>query len=58
MQLEINKEAVAGIYKPLSLSKLVVHYQSTELADSNPNKTAATKDVYRHHLNSRIVPKW
>jgi integrase len=58
MQLEINKETPAGIYKPLSVGQLIVHYRVTELADSNTNKTAATKAVYGHHLDSRIVPKW
>jgi integrase len=58
MQLEINKETPAGIYKPLSIGQLVIHYRETELADTNPRKTAGTKYVYGQHLDTYILPKW
>jgi integrase len=58
MQLEINKETPAGIYKPLSIGQLVIHYRETELAATNSRKTALTKAIYGHHFDSRIVPKW
>jgi integrase len=58
MQLEINKETPAGIYKALSIGQLVIHYRETELADTNPHKTAGTKYVYGQHLDTYILPKW
>jgi integrase len=58
MQLEINKETPAGIYKPLSIGQLVLHYRETELAESNPNKTARTKAVYGQQLETHILPRW
>jgi integrase len=58
MQLEINKETPAGIYKPLSIGQLVIHYRETELAESNPHKTAGTKSVYGNHFDNHILPKW
>lgn len=58
MQLEINKEAPAGIYKPLSIGQLVIHYRETELSDTNPHKTAGTKSVYGTHFDTHILPKW
>jgi integrase len=58
MQLEINKETPVGIYKPLSIGQLVIHYRETELADTNPHKTAGTKYVYAQHLDTYILPKW
>jgi integrase len=57
LKLEINKEAT-GIFKPLSLGELVSHYRQTELADSNPNKTARTKAVYDQQLETHILPRW
>lgn len=58
MRLEINKETPAGIFKPFSIGQLVVHYRETELAESNANKTARTKDVYGQHFDSHILPRW
>ena len=58
MQLEINKETPAGIYKPLSIGQLVLHYRETELAESNSNKTIRTKAVYGQQLETHILPRW
>jgi integrase len=57
LRLEINKEAPAGVYKPLSIGQLVAHYREVELADAAP-KTALTKTVYGQHFDTHILPKW
>jgi integrase len=55
LRLDINAETVST--SALTIDEIIAHYTAIELADSN-SKTARTKEVYRHQLNSVISPKW
>lgn len=55
LQLEINSDAVSTA--KVTVDQLIAHYKDVELAESNI-KTARTKEVYRHHLDKIISPRW
>jgi integrase len=55
LRLDINAEVVST--SALTVDEIIAHYTAIELADSN-SKTARTKEVYRHQLDSIISPKW
>jgi integrase len=46
MQMEINRETPVGIYKPLSIGQLVIHYRETELGDANPAQNGRHKNMF------------
>jgi integrase len=55
LRLDINAEAVST--SSLTVDEVIAHYEGIELADTN-SKTARTKEVYRHQLDTVISPKW
>src|SRR6266568_4389188 len=57
LRLDINIEAVAVSFAPLTVDQLIDHYRETELCESN-SKTVRTKGVYEHQLANVIGPKW
>jgi integrase len=56
VRLEVNVEA-ASSSAPITVDEVIAHYKETELADTN-RKTARTKQVYEHQLDTVISPKW
>jgi integrase len=57
LRLDINLQAVGNAPAPLTISQLIEHYTLIELSE-DASKTQRTKDVYRQHLDSLIIPKW
>jgi integrase len=55
LRLEINAEAVSA--SPITLRELAEHYREKELCEGC-GKTTLTRDVYTHHLDSYILPRW
>src|SRR5579862_4743903 len=55
LQLNINVEAVSSA--PMTIRQLVEHYCLIELAETS-SKTPRTREVYRQHIDSRILPRW
>lgn len=55
MQLDINVETASSV--PVTVSQVIAHYTEIELAETN-GKTARTKAVYLHQLESVISPRW
>jgi integrase len=55
LKLDINAEAVSA--SAMTLGELAEHYKDKELADGC-GKTALTREVYTHHLDHYILPRW
>jgi integrase len=55
LQLNINAEAISSA--PMTIGQLVEHYNLIELAATS-NKTPRTREVYRQHIDSHILPRW
>lgn len=55
LRLDINAEAVST--SPMTLREVAEHYREKELGDGC-GKTALTREVYTHHLDSYILPRW
>lgn len=56
LRLEVNVGAFTDS-TPITVDQVIAHYKETELADTN-RKTARTKQVYKHQLDSVISPRW
>jgi integrase len=56
LRLQVNVESVANA-TPVTVDQIIAHYKGTELADTN-RKTVRTKQVYEHHLDTVISPRW
>lgn len=54
LRLDIN---IQSVNSPLTVSQVIAHYKTVELADSKP-KTTLTRKVYTHHLDNVITPRW
>jgi integrase len=57
LRLNINCESGASTSQSLTVSELIAHYKTVELAE-NGSKTRCTRAVYEHHLDAIIVPRW
>ncbi len=57
LRLNINCESSASASQTLTVSELIAHYKTVELAE-NGSKTRCTRAVYEHHLNALITPRW
>src|SRR5262249_51267148 len=55
LRLDINAEAISS--SPLTLRELAEHYREKELS-KECGKTSLTCDVYSHHLDNYILPRW
>lgn len=55
LRLDINAEAVST--SSMTIGELAKHYREIELGEES-GKTNLTRDVYRHHLDAYILPKW
>jgi integrase len=57
LRLNINCESSCSSSQALTVSELVAHYKTVELAATGP-KTRCTRAVYEHQLNAIILPRW
>jgi integrase len=55
LRLDINAEAVSA--SPMTVCELAKHYREKELGEGC-GKTTLTRDVYKHHLDHYILPRW
>jgi integrase len=57
LRLNINCESSGSASQTLTVSELIAHYRTVELA-ANGSKTRCTRAVYEHHLSALIIPRW